>query len=262
MDWSRFAPTCDLSVLTRFVCDRRHGIGADGLLILLPSSVADYRMRIFNADGGEAEMCGNGIRCIASFLFEENPELDALAIETYDAIISCRRLGDEIAVDLGVPSVLHWGLLLEGMTLYVVNIGVPHAVLFVDDLDAVDVCKLGRQIRFHPHFAPSGVNVDFTRVLKGDKISVRTYERGVEAETLSCGTGCSASAFVAMKVKGLNPSVSVLTRGLDTLQFFFTSNDNKECAIEMVGSATRVFEGAIQWDRALKTQDAILRALS
>lgn len=254
MDFSCSAPTCDLSDLARFVCDRHQGIGADGLLLLLPSLAADYRMRIFNADGGEAAMCGNGIRCIASYLFKENPEFIDVEIETCYAVIKCRRFENEIAVNLGAPSILHWELPLEGMTLYVVNTGVPHAVIFVDDLNAIDVCELGRKVRFHPHFAPSGVNVNFACITQTDKLAACTYERGVEAETLSCGTGCAASAFVAMKVKGLNPSVSVLTRGLDTMQFFFTSNDNGECAIEMVGSATRVFEGVIQLKGALKTR--------
>jgi diaminopimelate epimerase len=254
IDLCHFAPCRDAPALARFVCDRRHGVGSDGLLLLLPSNTADYQMRIFNADGSEPSMCGNGIRCCASYILKYKSSLSELAIETRHAILKCKKLGDEIVVNLGLPEILHWPIQLEETALFVVNTGVPHAVIFVDDLDEIAVGKWGRQIRSHPCFAPHGVNVNFVSVSEEGKVALRTYERGVEAETLACGTGAAAAAFVAMKVKHLVPPIPILTRSSfaspkvsyhQQIRFFFPGKDKGGCAIEMVGNAKEVFEGSI-----------------
>ena len=251
LDFSLSSPPVDLPNLARHLCDRRHGIGADGLLVLLPSSRADFRMQIFNADGSEPSMCGNGIRCLASYIFKRDQLLE-VSIETAHAVLKCRRFEGEVAVNLGVPTTFYHNLPVENQNIYVVNTGVPHAVIFVDHLDEIDVNQLGRQVRFSPHFSPQGVNVNFVSVTHDGKVAVRTYERGVEAETLACGTGAAAAAFVTMKVKKLESPIPIQTRASfdgskisyhQQLRFCFSKGENPE--IEMIGSAHEVFAGTI-----------------
>ncbi len=250
IDFCRNCSLTPLPSLARRLCDRRHGIGADGLLLLLPSRSADYRMVILNADGSEPAMCGNGIRCLADYIFKYHNSLFEVAVETQAGIFQCRRVGDEIAVDLGIPTVLHFPIIIDEADVYVVNTGVPHAVLFVEDLEQISVALQGKAIRFHPHFTPGGVNVNFAKVMENGKVALRTYERGVEAETLACGTGAAAAAFAAMKVKQCNGPISILTRSSfdsspstyrETIRYSFTDNG----AMEMVGSAEMVFEGIV-----------------
>jgi diaminopimelate epimerase len=207
MDFSRSVPPDDLSEFARRLCHRQLGIGADGLLLLLPSSVADYRMRIFNADGSEPSMCGNGIRCLVDFIQKHKNGAAEVLIETPSGVLRCRRIGEEISVNLGVPAVMHWPIELPQGMAFVVDTGVPHAVLFVDALDQIAVEEEGRKVRFH--FEPHGVNVNFVFMKEG-KIAIRTYERGVEGETLACGTGAAAAAFVAMKQHNLSAPIGVL----------------------------------------------------
>lgn len=243
-----------LAAFSQRVCDRRSGIGADGLLLLLPSSIANYRMRIFNADGSEPAMCGNGIRCLVDFIQKRENSLSELTVETLHGILKCRRVGKEIAVNLGPPLVLHWPLQMAEGLAYVVDTGVPHAVFFVDDLDQVDVDALGRKVRSDPRFAPhQGVNVNFVSLREDEKVCIRTYERGVEGETLACGTGAAAAAYVAMKQLQLSSPVSILTRRSfegkihyqQQMHFLFPSNSQGMPEIEMVGSADEVFKGII-----------------
>lgn len=238
--------------LARRVCDRRHGVGADGLLLLLPSDRADYRMRIFNADGSEPSMCGNGIRCLADFVFKTHTTAD-FSVETPRGILKCRKLSGEIAVNLAAPSILHWPLQMTEGPVFVVNTGVPHAVLFVDDPD-IDVPLLGRKIRFDHQFAPEGVNVNFAFLTADNKVILRTYERGLEAETLACGTGAAAAAFIVFKNKKLTPPVPILTRRSfgstmeyhQQLRFCFPENSRGEMEIEMIGPTEEVFRGSLQ----------------
>jgi diaminopimelate epimerase len=250
LDCSKELPPSDLSCLAKQLCDRRCGVGADGLLLLLSSDKADFRMRIFNADGSEPSMCGNGIRCLAQYVFSRYPQRSEITIETAHAILPCRKHGEQIAVNLGAPSILHWQLQLEGAELFVIHTGVPHAVMFVDNLDEVDVEKLGKQIRFHPFFSPEGANVNFASINSAGRLSLRTYERGIEGETLACGTGAAATAFVALKQKNLQGLISAHTRtsfdpGIiaykSHMQFQFCNANS--CEIEMIGSAHEVFEG-------------------
>jgi diaminopimelate epimerase len=244
----------DLASFARTACERRWGIGADGLLLLLPSSVADYRMRIFNADGSEPTMCGNGIRCLANFLFKQEGAPFNLAIETLHGILHCRKAGEQIAVNLGPPSVLHWPIQMEYGPVYVVHTGVPHAVVFVENVDVIDVNSLGRKIRFDRCFAESGVNVNFVMLKSQNTLRVRTYERGVEGETLACGTGAAAAAYVASVQLKLSSPMTIQTRcSFDPCQsqysehlcFLFPQNDQGKTEIEMLGNAEVVFEGTI-----------------
>jgi diaminopimelate epimerase len=258
MDFRHFLPQYDIPSFARCLCDRRLGIGADGLVILCSSSLADYKMRIFNADGSEPSMCGNGIRCLFDFIQKRENRLSELKIETLHGILKCRRSGEEITVNLGVPRILHWPIELPQGLAFVINTGVPHAILFDDDVDHKNIAEEGAQIRFHPQFAPVGVNVNFVSVKSERQITLRTYERGVEGETLACGTGAAAAAYVAMKYRGLKAPISVLTRlsfekepmqYRQDLQFQFWKNNQGELEIEMLGSAKEVFEGVIHFTK-------------
>src|SRR5581483_1984574 len=238
----------DLSDLARRLCDRRYGIGADGLLLVLPSTTANSRMRIFNADGSEPAMCGNGIRCFASYIFKRDHCSEAM-IETNHSILRCRRFEDEIAVDLGIPEVFLWEYPFQNTELYWVNTGVPHAVFFVDELDKIPLNQRAREIRFDPLFAPQGTNVNFVSLTSEGNLAVRTYERGVEAETLACGTGAAATAFVAAKVKNVSSPIAIQTRSSlseiafhSQLRFLIT-----EKSLEIIGPAHEVFSGMVSF---------------
>jgi diaminopimelate epimerase len=254
IDCRRFPPQFDFTSLARSLCDRRKGIGADGLILLCSSTVADYKMRIINADGSEPSMCGNGLRCLFDFVQTQQNHISELKIETLHGIMKCRRVESEIAVNLGAPRILHWPIELPQGLAFVINTGVPHAVLFDDDIDARNLIEEGAKIRFDPRFAPVGVNVNFAAVKSSTHIAMRSYERGVEGETLACGTGAAAVAYVAHKQFNLSQPISVSTRLCfgpepivynQTLHFQFTPDNLGDLEIEMIGPATKTFEGAV-----------------
>ncbi|MCX6989590.1 MAG: diaminopimelate epimerase, partial [Chlamydiae bacterium] len=196
------------------LCHRRFGIGADGLLLLQKSSIANFRIRIFNADGKEVAMCGNGMRCFVHYLGSLGFRGDPFVVETMHDTVYCHIKGDKISVKLDNPSVLYWGVELEAdnqsLEAFVVHTGVPHAVIFVDDLDHVDVEGLGRKVRNHSLFAPHGVNVNFAKMGSDGSVHVRTYERGVEGETYSCGTGAAAVALTVSQKDNLLGSIRII----------------------------------------------------
>jgi diaminopimelate epimerase len=216
-------------------------------LILLQESVkADFSMRIFNADGTEPAMCGNGLRCLVAFLRTLDVDNSSLSIETPYAILSCRSSEKGIGIRLGVPQIISWEIALPlqngEMTCYVLDTGVPHAVTFVSDLDSLDVDCLGREIRSHPLFAPHGVNVDFVSRLSDSSFSLRTYERGVEGETLACGTGAAAAAYVSARIYCLEGPLSIMTRSQEMLEIHL---EGEERSLFMMGPATQVFCGRV-----------------
>jgi diaminopimelate epimerase len=190
-----------LTRLARRICHRKFGIGADGLLVLEKSKKADIRMRIINADGSEAEMCGNGARCAALYIRKkrQNPK-GRIFIETKAGIIESYVKADNVSIKLTEPRNLKLDIPIKVsrriLRVNFINTGVPHAVIFVQGLGDIDVVSLGRHIRYHRSFRPAGANVDFVEVLNKNSLKVRTYERGVEEETLACGTGAVASAII------------------------------------------------------------------
>jgi len=245
----RFKATAFLRKLARAACERRYGIGADGLLVLDSSSVADVKMRIFNADGSEAEMCGNGARCFAYHVSSRlGNKKTELSLETKAGIVKARIKPGSVMINLTDPRGLKLDLPLNvgGRKIKVnfINTGVPHTVIFVEGLDKIDVQSLGRQIRYHRDFAPAGTNVDFVEVLGKDYIKVRTYERGVEGETLACGTGSSASALIAgLKFFGGASSIKVLTAGGEVLKVHFSREGLKFSGVWLEGKAGLVYKG-------------------
>ena len=232
------------------LCDRHRGVGADGLLAVEPArSGADFRMRYYNADGGEAEMCGNGARCFARFAGRLAGHTGPLRFETEAGVISAEFAGDNIRLAMSEPQGLrlHEKVALDGTTLTVhsVNTGVPHAVVVVEDLEAVPVQEYGAGIRYHAHFAPRGTNANFILPVNATTIAIRTYERGVEGETLACGTGVVASALIFHELTGAKSPVAVQVRGGDTLSVAFTGSRGAYQSVTLTGPADFVFDGEI-----------------
>jgi diaminopimelate epimerase len=236
------------------LCDRHRGVGADGVLMVEPAANgATFRMRYYNADGGEAEMCGNGARCFARFARRVSDHPDGeISFETPAGVIGARCLGDEVQIDMSAPHSYAVATTLdvdgEELTLHSINTGVPHAVVFVDDLEATDVHRLGAAIRYHRHFAPKGTNVNFVKVVGPAEIAVRTYERGVEGETLACGTGVVACALIHHLESGVDSPVEIEVRGGDTLRVGFergaTAGDFER--VTLTGPADFVFDGTVE----------------
>ena len=196
----------DVVAFVKSVCERKVSVGADGLILIERSDRVDFRWRFFNADGSEVEMCGNGGRCAARFAFLRGSPGRRCPSRPCAGIIDAEVRGDVVKLRLTDPRdlVIDDQIRIENQTLFVhsINTGVPHVVHFVRDPDDFDVFNTGRAIRYHEHYQPAGTNANFVAVIDGHTLRVRTYERGVEDETLACGTGSVASALIAAR-KGL-----------------------------------------------------------
>jgi diaminopimelate epimerase len=233
------------------LCDRHRGIGADGILLLERAlNHADFRMRYFNADGGEAEMCGNGARCFARFANKAAGSKDTISFETPAGIISAKLIDDLVTLQMTEPADLRLRVKLRvtdgDKTVHFINSGVPHVVIPVPQVGDVDVHGEGAAIRYHKMFSPKGANVNFIEKRGANKIAVRTYERGVEDETLACGTGVVASALVFGACEKINGPVGVLVRGGDELQVDFERSGEQFKNVTLTGPAEFVFEGTVE----------------
>jgi diaminopimelate epimerase len=234
------------------LCDRHFGIGADGLLAVEPANQpdADFRMRYYNADGGEAEMCGNGARCFAKFVHPlRRVNAERVTFTTPAGLITGEYVGDEVRVGLTAPTDVKlrqradfgWG----EIEYHFMNTGVPHTVVFVPDAEKTEVVAHGRAIRRSAIF-PRGTNVNIVQVTDSGKLVVRTYERGVEDETLACGTGVVASALLTHLVQKLPLPLCVKVRGGDLLTVDALAGDNGFSRVTLTGPATEVFSGEIR----------------
>lgn len=232
------------------LCHRQQGIGADGLILLQNSSIAHFRMRIFNANGKEAEMCGNGIRCLSKFAQKLGIEKKHFQIETMKDCIQATPQANNILISMPSPREIKkidfFHKKNSPIQLYLLDTGVPHAITFVNDLKLIDVPFEGASIRNHSSFLPLGVNVNFVEMQKSkNQIWIRTYERGVENETLACGTGATAAALVAAKVCQLESPISVHVYSKAVLKIGFQYNGHSFQKVTMTGPATLTFEGSI-----------------
>ena len=227
----------------RQLCDRKNGIGADGLIALEWGEKAHYRMRIFNRDGSEAEMCGNGLRCFKKYLEELDIKDLSIKVETLSGIKTATSLGHEVKVDMGPPSEIRWDVDLgQGIKVDFLNTGVPHAVCFVPDIKDQELMINAPWIRRHPAFQPAGANVNFVQVKEG-KVWVRTFERGVEAETLACGTGMTASGIAAAVRFKLSSPVVIVPLSLEEVKVEYTQVDHKILESSQTGPARFIFQG-------------------
>lgn len=234
------------------LCDRHRGVGADGVALLVPcaSDKADWAWDFYNSDGSGAEMCGNGARCFARFVQRLTGSKEKLTFETRAGVISALFKGEQVTVNMTAPCDLRLNELIplksDKITVHSVNTGVPHAVLIVPDADAAMVQPIGSEIRFHPHFAPKGTNVNFVQLTSSNAIRVRTYERGVEGETLACGTGVTASALIAAELHNFKSPVQVRVQGGDTLAVSFEKVGGTFVNVQLTGPADFAFDGQIE----------------
>ena len=252
----------ELEGLSKTLCHRRFGIGADQILLLCPSEIADFKMKIYNADGGEVEMCGNGIRCFAKYIWDRGlSRKDVLEIETLAGIIKPERAGDMVKVDMGEPilepekipvdiksspPIIDYPLQIKdrGFKITCVSMGNPHAVIFLgENISDFPVPTYGPLIEKHPMF-PKKTNVEFVNVQSRTKLLMRVWERG-SGETMACGTGASATGVAAM-LKGLTErNVSVQLLGGNLLIEWHANNH-----VYMTGPAAEVFQGMVHYSAA------------
>ena len=234
------------------ICDRHRGVGADGLILVVPctSGRADWAWEFYNSDGSEGEMCGNGARCFARFVQRLTGVEGGFTFETGAGIVRAELNHDRVTVNLTSPRDMRLNEELPLSTgkhvVHSVNTGVPHAVLFVSDADQAMVQQLGPEIRWHPRFAPRGTNVNFVQVLGPDQIRVRTFERGVEGETLACGTGVTASALVAARIHSFKSPMKIQVQGGEQLEVSFQIEGGAFADVRLSGPAEFVFEGQIK----------------
>jgi diaminopimelate epimerase len=235
------------------LCNRHFGVGADGMLVAEKDGKEDrIRMRYYNSDGGEASLCGNGARCFARFLQSilKGKERDRVSFLTGAGPVDAWFSGEEVSISMPDPGAARLRQLVATrhgpLEIHWIHTGVPHLVVFVQSVGGIDVEELGRELRWLPDFAPEGANADFVELLGPDRIAVRTYERGVEAETLACGTGVTASALVAHLVKGLVSPVSVLVRSGDCLRVQFEPTGDGFRGVRLQGPAIMVFTGEME----------------
>ncbi len=238
--------------LTRFaaqVCRRKMSVGADGLILVENSDAQDFKWRFFNSDGSVAEMCGNGARCVARFAHLHGIAANQMKFETLAGVISADVIGDQVKIQMTDPGSLTIGARLdtghETIDYSSVNTGVPHVVIEIDDIEKAEVVAVGGRIRRHARFSPDGTNVNFLAPLPDAVWAVRTYERGVEDETLACGTGITAAALVLARKKALTSPVTLKSRSGSLLNVYFTPRQEgfKEVCLE--GDARIICKGRL-----------------
>ena len=247
-------PDLKLSLNTEQIsqlCDRHRGIGADGLIIVEPAAEGkNLRMRYYNSDGNEAEMCGNGARCFARYVdrifsLEGKP----LEFQTMAGPAAAQFHGKEVQLHLSDPFdlVMNTEINVAGQRIAVhsINTGVPHAVIISENVDGSEVLELGAAVRYHEHFQPAGTNVNFLIASSLNEIAIRTYERGVEDETLACGTGMVACAIIHDQLTGSGGPINVLVKGGDTLKVEWQLEGMRHHNVTLTGPAEFVFDGEI-----------------
>ena len=239
----------DLPAFARKVCARKISVGADGLFLIEPSNTVDFKWQFFNSDGSTAEMCGNGSRCVARYAYLKGIAGKKMSFETLAGIISAEVNDDVVKVRLTDPSPLRIAQTImlndRECILDCIDTGVPHAVAFIDSVETCAVVGTGRQIRHHEHFAPRGTNVDFAEVLDRRKMKVRTYERGVEDETLACGTGVVASVLAAAGRDLVDSPVDVIVHSGETLRIYFTKKEYRFDEIYLEGKVKIIYQGLL-----------------
>ncbi|MCU0606248.1 MAG: diaminopimelate epimerase [Candidatus Edwardsbacteria bacterium] len=237
----------DLSALVPALCHRRNGVGADGVLVIERAAGADFRMRYLNADGGEVAFCGNGGRCVAWFAHAIGAAGPRMSFVAGDGPHAAEVAGSRVRLSMRDPRDIRLNFLLDldhkGYAASFADTGVPHVVVPVAELDSFDVAGTGRRIREHRMFQPDGTNANFIEVAGRHHLNIRTYERGVEDETLACGTGATAAAVTAA-LRGLADSpVECATRGGEVLTVHFRRDGDEVRDVELAGDVRLLFTG-------------------
>ena len=237
------------------ISHRKTGVGCEGVILIETSEIADFRMRFINPDGHEVEMCGNGARCIARLAIDLGIGPKEMTIETQAGPLKAKVTQKSVCLQMTDPT--DWKI---GKSLQVdaqpfdysyVNSGVPHVVVEVEALENFDVQFVGAKIRHHQNFLPMGTNVDFIEVTGRHTLDVRTYERGVEAETLACGTGIVASGLVAGKLGKVMPPLRIRCASGDVLDVDYDTTKNSAENVKLTGPAEYVFKGELDYEKNL-----------
>jgi len=244
----------DYQKLARKLCDRKYSIGADGLILLEKSAFKDFKMKYFNSDGSYASMCGNGGRSIARFAYDLGIVDLEMIFETDAGIIDAEILVNDknrVKLNLYNPKDLVKDIKIiidkKEFNIDFINTGVPHAIIFIDDnIKNVNVVKYGRIVRYHEVFAPDGANVNFVKIIGNNVLTVRTYERGVEDETLACGTGITAAGIISVLRGFVKSPVNIITKGGDRLSVSLRNVDNKIDDVVLEGPVYISFKGVVE----------------
>jgi diaminopimelate epimerase len=246
----------DKSALAVALCSRHFGVGADGLLVIEPSDRADFTMLYYNADGSYGGMCGNGGRCVARYAALKKIAHPSMVFEALGFLYHADLQGTAVRLRMRDPSNVRRKVLVrasgEEFSASFINTGSPHVVIFDEHLEERDILSTGRLIRSHTAFEPEGTNVNFVQLLGGDRIAMRTYERGVEAETLACGTGSVASALISSMLFGLRSPTHVRTRGGEDLHVEFQQKGDGFSEIVLLGSAHMLYSGIVRYSPQTK----------
>ncbi len=244
--------------LIRSLCERCLGIGADGIVLLENSLQADAKMHIFNSDGSEAEMCGNGIRCLISWVSQRGIPDRRITIETNQGVLKGQRLKNSlISIEMSDPKDFFWDqeIIFDNDAIVVdyLNTGVPHVVHLTGHCDAFELNRWGPFIRNHPYWQPKGTNFTIGQRLDSTSFSARTYERGVEGETLACGTGAVALALASARKYHLNGPLKVITKSKDPLYVDYKLADRSSFSqVVMIGPAKLVYTGSFNEEEFIK----------
>lgn len=240
----------EMQDFARMICRHKFSAGADGLILIEDDQEENFRWQFFNADGSRAEMCGNGARCAARFAYRAGIAPASMRFRTVAGVIAAQVVGAGVKIRLTPPTDLRMARDLDLGTvtksIYSVNTGVPHVVCFVDDLAGTPVGEWGRIIRYHEIYQPAGTNVNFVGITE-QGLAVRTYERGVEGETMACGTGAVASALIAVSIGQAQSPVRVITSGGDELIIHLTKSvDGDIDQVDLEGPAKFIYDGHLQ----------------
>lgn len=245
----------DLVAFIQRVCRRKLSIGADGLILIESCDHYDFQWQFYNADGSRAEMCGNGARCAARFAHELGIAGQKMIFKTDAGPIEAEMRGAQVKLKMTPPGDfrLDYAIAVSGgrQILSSINTGVPHVVVELDGLEEAEIVPLGREIRYHETFAPAGTNVNFVNSTGKRRLQVRTYERGVEDETLACGTGCVAAGLIAAARRGWSSPIQVTTRSGGILTIHFKKDGDHFREVHLEGDARIVYTGEIRQDALL-----------
>lgn len=246
-------PASDVTDFVKRVCEPKVSVGADGLILIERSDRVDFRWRFFNADGSEVDMCGNGGRCAARFACLKGIAGTTMSFETGAGIIDAEVRGDTVKLRLTDPHSLKIDETIDvdakPMIVCSINTGVPHVVHYTGDLGAFDVFNTGRKIRYHSHYQPAGTNANFVTVTDRHALRIRTYERGVEDETLACGTGSVAAALISSRKGWVDSPVAVTVKSGEILKIYFDKTEKGFEKVYLEGKAAVVYEGKL-WEEA------------
>ena len=242
----------EMSSFAKSVCRRKFSVGADGLILIENAEDADFRWQFYNGDGSEAEMCGNGARCAARFAYANGIAPSSMTFLTVAGRIRAEVIEDAIKLAMTPPENLQLDRQVDvggkNTTVHSINTGVPHAVIFVEDNNMTRVKEWGYSIRFHEMYQPAGTNVNFVEVAGKNALHVRTYERGVEDETMACGTGAVASAIIAALHDYVSVPVEVTTSGGEVLTIHFAidhQHKEKITKVFLEGPAHFIYDGEL-----------------